>query len=99
MTLRASLRESRDYAQFVHGLAGAAAAGDPRAQYLSARALKYCADELRRFFRDPAGRVRSLNEVQVQWARMPSGYQQEITDVYDRCHAFLDERGENEATS
>lgn len=41
---RAQFRESRNYAEFVRGLAGAATAGDPAAQYLTARALKYCND-------------------------------------------------------
>lgn len=41
---RAQFRESRNYAEFVRGLAGAATAGDPAAQCLTARALKYCND-------------------------------------------------------
>ena len=57
MSMRIQFRESRNYAELVRRFAGSAAAGDPIAQYLTARALKYCNEtaNLHRSFRYPGG--------------------------------------------
>lgn len=89
--LREKLRSSRDYAALVRDLAAAVIAGDPEAEYVSAGALQYCDENLKRFFRLPDGKPRTLPEAQSRWANRPAGYQAEIMDVYDRCHVFLDD--------
>ncbi len=91
LVLRRKLRLSRNYAAFVRDLSAAVRSGDPEAEYVSAEALQYCDEELKRFFRLPNGRLRTLPEAQSRWANRPAGYQAEIVDVYDRCHEFLDD--------
>ena len=97
--LRTQFRQSRNYAQFVQGLAGAAAAGEPLAEYLTARALKYCSDNIRLHFRNSNGSGRTRDEVEVRVGKFPSGLQQEILDAYDRCSDFLAEPNPLGATS
>lgn len=99
--LRAQFRESRNYAEFVRELAGAAAAGDPVAQYLTARALKYCNDSanLHTSFRYPDGSLRSRNEIEVRVGRYPAGMQQEFLDAYDRCQNFMAHTSQTDATA
>jgi len=99
--LRAHFRESRNYADFVRGLAGAAAAGDPIAQYLTARALKYCNDSanLHKSFRNPDGLLRTRNEVEIRVGKYPVGLQQEILDAYDRCQDFMVDTSQTDATT
>jgi hypothetical protein len=99
--LRAQLRESRNYAEFVRGLAGAAAAGDPIAQYLTARALKYCNDSanLHKSFRNPDGSQRTRNEIEIRIGKYPSGLQQEILEAYDRCQNFMVDTSQTDATT
>jgi hypothetical protein len=98
--LRAQFRQARNYAEFVRGLAGAAAAGDPIAQYLTARALKYCNDITNlHSFRNPDGSLRMRNEIEVGVGKYPAGLQQEILDSYDRCHDFMADIGQADATS
>jgi hypothetical protein len=101
VNLRGQFRESRNYAEFVRGLAGAAAAGDPTAQYLTARALKYCNDiaNLYRNFRRPDGSLRTRNEVEIWVAKYPVGFQQDILDAYDRCLEFLADSKPTDATT
>lgn len=90
--LRERLRTSRNYAEFVDTTSPAAASGNAEAAYVTAKALKYCNEGLGRFFRKPDGHTRSLGEAQNRWAARAAGYQQEIVDIYDRCHAFLDDQ-------
>jgi hypothetical protein len=101
VNLRAHFRESRNYADFVRGLAGAAAAGDPIAQYLTARALKYCNDSanLHKSFRNPDGLLRTRNEVEIRVGKYPVGLQQEILDAYDRCQDFMVDTSQTDATT
>ncbi len=98
---RAQFRQSRNYADFVRGLAGAAAAGDPIAQYLTARALKYCndSDNFHKSFRNRNGSLRTRNEVEIRVAKYPLSLQQEILDAYDRCQEFSQDGGQADATS
>jgi hypothetical protein len=100
-SIRIKFRESRDYAEFVRRLAGSAAAGDPIAQYLTARALKYCNDSanLHKSFRNPDGSLRTRNEIEVRVGKYPVGLQQEILDAYDRCHEFLADTSKTDATT
>lgn len=99
--LRAQFRESRNYAEFVRELAGAATAGDPAAEYLTARALKYCNDSanLHKSFRSPDGSPRTRNEVEIRIGKYPSGLQQEILEAYDRCQNFMADISQIDATT
>jgi hypothetical protein len=99
--LRAQFRESRNYADFVRGLAGTAATGDPIAQYLMARALKYCndSDNLHKGFRNSNGSLRTRNEVEIRVAKYPPSLQQENLDAYDRCQGFSQDGGQADATN
>ena len=101
MELRTQFRESRNYAEFVRGLSGRAAADDLIAQYLTARALKYCNDSanLHKSFRNPDGSTRTRNEVEVRVGKYPVGLQQEILDAYDRCQEFLTNPSQTNATT
>lgn len=101
VNLRGQFSKSRNYAEFVRGLAGAAAAGDPIAQYLTARALKYCNDSanLHKSFRNPGGSLRTRNEVEVRVGIYPVGVQQETLDAYDRCQEFLADSNQTDATT
>jgi hypothetical protein len=101
INLRGQFRESRNYSEFVHGLAGAAAAGDPIAQYLTARALKYCSDSanLHKSFRNPDGSLRTRNEIEVRVGKYPVGLQQEMLDAYDRCQNFMADTSQTDATT
>ena len=99
--MRIQFRESSNYAEFVRRLAGSAVAGDPIAQYLTARALKYCNDSanLHKSFRNPDGSLRTRNEIEVRVGKYPVGLQQEILDAYDRCHEFLADTSKTDATT
>jgi hypothetical protein len=97
--LRARLSASRDYAALVADIKGAATAGDSEAQFVMAKALRYCDEGLRSFFLRPDKPVRSLNEAQIRWAQRPARYQERIVDVYDRCQAFLDVSASNDMPS
>jgi hypothetical protein len=101
MNMRIQFRESSNYAEFVRRLAGSAVAGDPIAQYLTARALKYCNDSanLHKSFRNPDGSLRTRNEIEVRVGKYPVGLQQEILDAYDRCHEFLADTSKTDATT
>jgi hypothetical protein len=98
MSLRAQFRESQNYAEFVRGLAGAAAAGEPIAEYLTARALKYCHDNARWRFQNPGGSLRTRNELEVRVGKFPVGLQEEILEGYDRCHEFFQDTSQSDAT-
>jgi hypothetical protein len=91
IALRDRLRKSRDYAVLVSELVASARGGNQSAAYVVGEALKYCDENLSRFFRKPDGSVRSLNDAQTRWANRPAGYQAEIVDVYERCYSFLDD--------
>lgn len=99
LAIRERFRRSKDYAEFVKSISAAAGAGERDAEYFTAEALKYCDENLNRFFRTPGGTTRSLNDAQQKWASRPAGYQQEIVVTYDRCHAFLEEPELQDATS
>jgi hypothetical protein len=86
--LRMQFRESNNYAELVREFAPLANAGDPSAEYFTARALKYCNDNIRHF-RNQNGLVRTRNDVEVRGAKYPVGLQQEILEAYERCHGFL----------
>jgi hypothetical protein len=75
----------------VNELVASARGGNQSAAYVVGEALKYCDENLSRFFRKPNGSVRSLNDAQTRWANRPAGYQAEMVDVYERCHSFLDD--------
>lgn len=89
-TLRDLFRGATDYAAFANSLRADAKRGRPDAQFYLAQALRYCQQNLGRFFIVPGGRTRTLNEAQERWATRPEGEQQEIVVIYKRCHAFLE---------
>lgn len=86
----ARFRGAHDYSLFVGTMSSAATAGDPGAEYLIAKALRYCAENLRGFFRKPDGSTRTLDEVQVRMARIPHGYELS-NEIYDHCRTYLDD--------
>jgi hypothetical protein len=90
---------ARDYAAFVATIRASADAGDPQAQYLTARALRYCDEALKRYFRTTAGGARSLTEAQRHWANRPPSYQQLIANAYERCHVYAEDQSPEHATS
>ena len=96
--LRPQFSESRNYADLVRGLAEPAAAGDPIAEYLTARALKYCHDNAHWRFQTPGGSARTRNELEVRVGKYPLGLQQEILESYDRCQGFSQDASQADAT-
>jgi hypothetical protein len=97
--LRTQFRRSKNYAALVRDIAAPATAGDPTAEYLTARALKYCNDTIRLHFRNRQGVSRTRNEVEVRIGKYPVGLQQEILEAYDRCHEFLADSGQPDSMS
>jgi hypothetical protein len=87
---RAQFRSAHDYSLFVPTMSSAAMGGDPGAEYLTAKALRYCAENLRAFFRGPDGSNRTLDEVQVRMAKIPHWYELS-SEIYDHCGAYLDD--------
>ena len=87
---RAQFRSAHDYSLFVRTISSAAMAGDPGAEYLTAKALRYCAENLMRSFRRPDGSSRTLDEVQTRMAKIPNGYELS-NEIYDHCRAYLDD--------
>src|SRR6202035_5498724 len=75
--------------------------GEPIAQHLTARALKYCNDiaNLHKSFRNPGGSLQTRNEVEVRVGKYPVGLQQEILEAYDRCHDFSADTSHADATA
>lgn len=96
---RGLLRIADDYRQFVGSLRTKADGGDAEAQYYSAAALRYCRDNLRRFFLKPQGGMRTLDEAQSRWARRPEGYRNKIADAHHRCRGYLEDFAEADAWS
>jgi hypothetical protein len=97
-TLRERFHAAKDYAAFVAEIHAAAAAGDPAAEFLAAKALKYCDESLQLFFRTTAGRPRSLTDAQRHWANRPPSFQQQIAIAYERCHAYAQDPSLDHAT-
>lgn len=88
--LRDQYREAKDYAQFVRDIRTKAGNGDPEAQYLTAQALRYCANTTGLYFRPIAGKVPTLEEVQARRAKHSQGISlEELSDIYSRCHGFI----------
>jgi hypothetical protein len=99
VSMRAQFRESGNYAEFVRGLAGAATAGDPIAEYLTARALKYCHDNARLSLQKQGGALRTRDELEIRLGKYPVDLQHEILEAYDRCHEFFADLGQAAATT
>lgn len=89
--IREEFTNAKDYAVYARSIRPEAEAGKPEAQYFLSETLRYCEQNLSRFFFVSGKRARTLNEAQVRWANRPAGYQQEITEIYSRCHTFLEE--------
>jgi hypothetical protein len=99
VNLRVRFRQSRNYAEFVRGLAGAAATGDPIAEYLTARALKYCHENAHWRSQTPGGSLRTRNELELRVGKYPLSLQQEILEAHDRCQGFSQDAIQFDATS
>jgi hypothetical protein len=90
-TLKLRFRDAKDYAHFVAEIRPMATAGNTEAQYLTAKALKWCAQTMHLYFIKPNGEVHTLEEVQSRYAARPTGIsQQEIATIYSRCQEFLE---------
>jgi hypothetical protein len=84
--LRQRFRGAKDYAQLVKEIGPAAADGNAEAQYVTAEALRWCAQTLKIYFIRPNGQVRTLDEVQARRATKPAGLSQdELTTIFTRC--------------
>jgi len=91
-SLRDRFREAKDYARFVAEIAPLASTGNPEAEYLMAKSLKWCAQISRLYFVKPNSEVRTLEEVQAIAAARPVGLsQEEIVMIYTRCRGFLED--------
>jgi hypothetical protein len=88
--IRAQFRSAHDYSLFVRTISSAATAGDPAAEYLTAKALRYCAENITRFFRRPDGSSRTLDDVQRRMAKISHGYELS-NEIYDHCRTYLDD--------
>jgi hypothetical protein len=67
-----------------------ASAGNTEAQYLTAKALKWCAQTMHLYFIRPNGEVHTLEEVHARYAARPVGItHQELSTIYSRCQGFL----------
>jgi hypothetical protein len=90
-TLNQRFRDAKDYAHFVAEIRPLATAGNAEAQYLTAKALKWCAQTMNLYFIRPNGEVHTLEEVQARFAARPVGIsEQELATIYLRCQGFLD---------
>ena len=90
-TLKTRFRNAKDYAHFVAEIQPMATAGNTEAQYLTAKALKWCAQTMHLYFIKPNGEARTFVEVQARYAARPAGIsQQELTTIYSRCQGFLE---------
>jgi len=85
----AQLRAASDYLDFARSLLGAARAGDHAAQFYIFRALDYCDDGYRGYFKGRSGR-KTLDEA-LKWAstRWPRD-SEEILRVHARCHTIME---------
>lgn len=97
-TLRERFRSAKDYAAFVAEIRAAADGGDPTAEYLTAKALKYCDEALKYYFPMTARGRWSLAQAQRHWANRPPSFQQLIANAYERCHAYVEDPGLGHAT-
>lgn len=93
--LAASFKHATDYAEFARRIRGDAESGKPDAQYYLEEALRYCEQNLTGYFGLGSKHPQTVDQVQARWAsyhtRNPEMRQQEILDIYARCHAFLDD--------
>jgi len=85
----AQLRAAPDYLEFARSLLDAARAGDHAAQFYIFRALDYCDDGFRGYFKGRGGR-KTLDEA-LKWAstRWPRD-SEEILRVHARCHTLME---------
>lgn len=89
-TLDERFRKSKDYARFVAEIRPIASAGNTEAEYLTAKALKWCAQTMNLYFIKPNGEVHTLEEVQARFAGRPVGISEQVATIYSRCQGFLD---------
>jgi hypothetical protein len=94
--IQKDFKRANDYAEFARSIRAEAEAGKPEAQYFLEEALRYCQQNLSRYFLVPGRRARTLDEAQIRWATKGPGIsqemmQQEIIDIYSRCHVFLED--------
>ncbi len=94
--LRTEFRQARNYAQFIRRLGSAAAAGDPSAEYLTARALKYCADSADRGVRNANGSLRTREQIEVRYRKLPE-VQQQMLETFDRCQELWTDPDQTQA--
>jgi hypothetical protein len=89
--IRQRFQASKDYARFVAEIAPLAESGDPEAEYMTARALRWCAQTTKLYFIKPSGESRTLEDVQARWAGKPVGISaDQLGLIYSRCRGFLE---------
>ena len=86
---RVAYRKAHDYSLLVDAIKLAANSGNPVAEYVTAKALRYCADNSKPFF-GANGSRKTFAEVQVRMGKTPGGYQL-TNEIYDHCHSYLDD--------
>jgi hypothetical protein len=94
-TVASKFKQARDYAEFAHQIRADAESGKPDAQYYLEETLRYCDQNLTRYF-GITSKQRTLDEAQARWARKGPGnsqelMQQEITEVYAHCRVYLED--------
>jgi hypothetical protein len=90
--LRDRFRDAKDYSRFVQEISPLASTGNAEAEYLTAKALKWCAQISRLYFLKPNGGIHTLQEVQARAASRPLGLSSEdLAMIYARCHGFLED--------
>lgn len=91
-SLRRRFGEAKDYARFVAEIEPAARAGNPEAEYLMAKSLKWCAEVSRLYFIRPNGEARTLEDAQANAAARPVGVSvAQMATMYNRCRSFLED--------
>jgi hypothetical protein len=95
--MASAFKHTTDYAEFTRKIRAQAESGNAEAQFYMEEALHYCDDEILRFFyRGAKQRLRTLDEALANEARIGLGKHPEklldqVTEVYNRCHVFLED--------
>jgi hypothetical protein len=95
--IASAFKQATDYAEFTRKIRAQAESGNAETQFYMEEALHYCDDEMLRFFyRGAKQRLRTLDEALANEARIglgkhPEKLQEQVTEVYNHCHVFLED--------
>jgi hypothetical protein len=92
----AGLRAASDYLEFIRSIQDAASNGDHAAQFYSYRALDYCYDGYRGYFKGRQGRLTLDDALKRSVSRWPFN-PEDVRRVHARCHTLW-ESGAEEIT-